>query len=499
MHYSFSIKINFTGGVISPGSLLQILSAVKNAGISHVSFGLRQQLLIEVPHDDFTRLTDGLKAIPVSFEVNAEQFPNILSSYPAEEVFINKTWLGEGVYKDIFDSFDYQPQLKINISDANQSFTPLFTGNINWVASPHQHFWHLSIRFPKTNVIYNWKDIVYTNDIAAVSKKIERIIFQEKDIFFGNSLANGKMLYKLVTENEHFICKPAETELQLPPFTLPYYEGFNKYHDKYWLGIYRRDELFHVHFLIDACKICLGTKMGQLCSTPWKSLIIKGIEEKDKNLWNELLGKHQINVRHAANELNFQVEDDCKEGLALKKYLVRHLNKDDTRTFGICIGIKTRNKTEVFSTILVRKKSLFTIAGIGFFSLYDILFAHNFNPNERTGKLFSKNNIKLVLPEVLRRAVIAYYANNTKKDTALSQVINRKEVPKKNTDTKFVYQCKDCLTIYDETSGDPENGIASKTTFEQLPENYCCPICETGKSGFTKVEAAQFEPIKTGY
>jgi rubredoxin len=495
MNYSFSIKINFTGGVISPGSLLQILSAVKSAGISHVNFGLRQQLLIEVPHDDYSKLTDGLKAIPVSFEVNDERFPNIISSYPAEEIFITKTWLSEGVYKDIFDSFDYQPRLKINISDANQSFTPLFTGNINWVASPNQHFWHLSIRFPKTNVIYNWKDIVYTNDIATVSKKIERIIFQEKEIFFGNSMANGNMLYKLVTEKEHFICKVTETELILPPFTLPYYEGFNKYHDKYWLGIYRRNEQFHVNFLIEACKICLSTKVGQLCSTPWKSLIIKGIEEKDRNLWNELLGKHQINVRHAANELNFQVEDNCKDGLALKEYLVRHLNKEDTRTFGICIGIKTRHKSEVFSSILVRKKSLFTIAGIGFFSLYDILFATNFNPNERTGKVFSRNNIRLVLPEVLRRAIITFYRNSNKPSAGLSQVIQQKEIKLEETNTKYVYQCKDCHTIYDETIGEPDNNIAPKTPFIELPESYCCSMCEASKTNFKKVLIPQLELI----
>ena len=228
-------------------------------------------------------------------------------------------------------------------------------------------------------------------------------------------------------------------------------------------------------------------------------MIIKGIEEKDRNLWNELLGKHQINVRHAANELNFQVEDNCKDGLALKEYLVRHLNKDDTRTFGICIGIKTRHKSEVFSTILVRKKSLFTIAGIGFFSLYDILFAHNFNPNERTGKVFSKNNLKLVLPEVLRRAVITYYANNTTPDTALAKVIGKKETVQKTAEAKYIYQCKDCLTIYDETVGEPDNNIAPKNAFEQLPESYCCPMCEANKSSFKKVAAAQLELSKPSF
>jgi hypothetical protein len=168
------------------------------------------------------------------------------------------------------------------------------------------------------------------------------------------------------------------------------------------LGIYRRDELFTIEFLKEICSICLKTKIGQLCSTPWKSLIVKSIEEKDRIEWNNLLAKHRINVRHAANELNFQVEDNCKEGLELKNYLLQRLHNDDTRTFGICIGIKTRKKSEVFSSILIRRRSILTIAGIELLHVYDILCAKDFNPNERTGFVFSSGNPKFLLAEQLR-------------------------------------------------------------------------------------------------
>lgn len=487
MQNSFTIKINFKGGLISPGDLLQILQAAKKAGISYVSFGLRQQLLIEVPADDFHDLITELKLLKIDHEVNESVYPNIISSYPAEEVFITRTWLSEGVYKDIFDSFDYKPTLKINVSDSNQSFTPLLTGNINWVASNQLHFWYLVIRFPKTNVIYHWKDLIYTNDIAAVSKKIEQVIIKFGNVFYDNKQADGDLLYSSVMNEEHYITGKPETALQLPPFMLPYYEGFNKFHDKYWLGIYRRDELFSIKFLQDVCLICLSTKIGQICSTPWKSMIIKGIEEKDRHLWNEVLGKYQINVRHAANELNFQVEDNCKEGLAIKSFLVKHLNNDDSRTYGICIGIKTRRKSEVFSNILVRKKSLFTIAGIGFFNLYDLLFAEDFNPNERTGKVFSRNNIKLFLPEQLRLAIVSFYTHKEKNRQAFKKAVIKHEAPAKVEVVKYVHQCTACLSVYDETLGDTENNINPGTKFDQLPADYCCPTCEGNKDEFKKI------------
>ncbi len=495
MQSSFTIKINFTGGLISPGDLLQILKVVKKAGISYVSFGLRQQLLVEVPADDCVELASELKKLDIDHEVSDDKFPNIISSYPAEEVFITKTWLSEGVYKDIFDSFDFKPVFKVNVSDSNQSFTPLLTGNINWVASNHMHFWYLVIRFPKTNIIYHWKDIIYTNDIAAISKKIEQTIIKFADDFYDNKQADGNLLYERVMQDEHYITKQPDAPLQLPAFMLPYYEGFNKYQDKYWLGIYRRDELFSIKFLQDVCTICLSTKVGQICCTPWKSLIIKGIEEKDRHFWNEVLGKYQVNVRHAANELNFQVEDNCKEGLNIKSFLVKHLNRDDTRTYGICIGIKTRKKSEVFSNILVRRKSLFTIAGVGFFNLYDILFAQDFNPNERTGKVFSRNNIKFFLPEQLRLAIVNFYNHKAKNERASKKALPKKEDVLKKDTTKFVHQCKSCLSVYDEISGDAEKDIKPGITFEQLSKDYTCSTCEGPKDEFVKIPLTKLAMI----
>ena len=237
MKNSFTIKINFTGGIISPGDLMNILAAATLAGVKHVSFGLRQQLFMEIVNEDFSKLSDALKSKDVIFEVETDNHPNIASSYPAEEIFITKTWLSEGVYKDIFDAFDYTPKLKINISDSKQSFTPLLTGNINWVASDNQHFWHLFIRFPKTNCIYEWPDIVYTNDVAAMTKHIEKIIFSHHKDFYDTSLPDGTLLFNIISQQQQYNVKPAETNVALPTFMLPYYEGFNRINDRYWLGI----------------------------------------------------------------------------------------------------------------------------------------------------------------------------------------------------------------------------------------------------------------------
>jgi len=46
------------------------------------------------------------------------------------------------------------------------------------------------------------------------------------------------------------------------------------------------------------------------------------------------------------------------------------------------------------------------------------------------------------------------------------------------------YRCEVCGYIYDPESGDPDNNIDAGTTFEDLPEEWTCPICGAGKDAF---------------
>ncbi|SMB94916.1 Rubredoxin/NADH-FMN oxidoreductase RutF, flavin reductase (DIM6/NTAB) family [Thermanaeromonas toyohensis ToBE] len=49
------------------------------------------------------------------------------------------------------------------------------------------------------------------------------------------------------------------------------------------------------------------------------------------------------------------------------------------------------------------------------------------------------------------------------------------------------YRCTICNYIYDPAKGDPEHGVAPGTTFDQLPEDWSCPICGAGKEAFEVV------------
>ena len=50
------------------------------------------------------------------------------------------------------------------------------------------------------------------------------------------------------------------------------------------------------------------------------------------------------------------------------------------------------------------------------------------------------------------------------------------------------YRCTVCDWVYDPEVGDPDAGIEPGTAFEDLPEDFVCPLCGVGKDDFEVVE-----------
>jgi rubredoxin len=46
------------------------------------------------------------------------------------------------------------------------------------------------------------------------------------------------------------------------------------------------------------------------------------------------------------------------------------------------------------------------------------------------------------------------------------------------------YICTVCGYIYDPEQGDPDGGIEAGTAFEDIPEDWNCPVCGAGKEDF---------------
>ena len=81
----------------------------------------------------------------------------------------------------------------------------------------------------------------------------------------------------------------------------------------------------------------------------------------------------------------------------------------------------------------------------------------------------------------------AYYhqvKGGTTPKTAPSYIEERKEVKPEMAS----YECTVCGYIYDPEKGDPDNNIEPGTPFEDLPDDWVCPVCGAEKSEFERVE-----------
>lgn len=45
-----------------------------------------------------------------------------------------------------------------------------------------------------------------------------------------------------------------------------------------------------------------------------------------------------------------------------------------------------------------------------------------------------------------------------------------------------------CGYIYEEELGDPDNGVVAGTKWDDVPEDWVCPVCGVGKDEFNEVE-----------
>ena len=481
---NYIVKINLPGGIVATGDLYAIVEAAERAKVADMQFGARQQLFCKVADRYGADFLKELEAAGIFFETGKEGCPNIISSYVTEGVFSKSPWVSEGLYKDILEGFDYRPRLKINLVESSQTFVPFFTGHLNFISSTLNNHWHLVVRRPGTNELHSWKTAIYSPDIPRISRLI------------GIELGGGKLsgegwgerLYGAVQSKGLFPLEPLAPALRLPVFRLPYYEGFNRYGNKYWLGIYRRQELFPLSFLKDLCLICGKTKIGQLYTTPWKSLLVKGIEEQDLPLWEYVLGKYRMNVRHASNELNWQMEDFSPEGLRLKRYLVRQLDQDDIRTEGLSFSIKIQRGSGLSGSIIVRKQKEIRPGQLKLLDRYEIWHTPDFDPNSREFVLFRKDLEK----EMLFSYIVSLCKEFFQLQSLLSPIVLEEDADYRGQAGKEgeegAFECRHCLTQYLASYGDPMNGIVAGTAFSQLGPDYVCPVCDAPRSDFSAME-----------
>ncbi|TMM56697.1 rubredoxin [Maribacter algarum] len=468
-------RILIRGGVTSPGELKDVISMLETAGLKEVNFGSRQDLLFPINAADEEQL-ESISQFNTDI-IGERKYQNIVCSYVSADIFDMTYWLKGSTYLYILEGFDYNPKLKINITDPKQRLVPIFSGDLNFVASESEDYWYLNVKLPHWERSGYYPVLIYTWDIANISQAIETIyedIQDVEELFFVLSK-------KLDTNN-----KAIEKELKIEYITFPYYEGMNRMGiDQYWLGLYWRNNKYDLAFLKEFCGFCLDNSIGKICITPWKSFIVKGIKKDSRLELERFLGQWGINVRHSQLEMNWHVPVDDAEALELKKFLVRSFDQNDISTYGLTFGISNDvGKRSHFASVIIEKNAPPAIVkDFEVRPTYNVLHFENFDPNTQKYIAYAQDVDKIELPGLLMELSKKYFAQLGKSTTKEEPVKNKNE-----KQTQKVYQCKSCFTIYDKLYGDAKAGVSAGTIFKDLSESYQCPVCNSPKDNFEKVE-----------
>ncbi|WP_024482479.1 rubredoxin [Cellulophaga baltica] len=468
-------RILLKGGVTSPGELKDVITMLEAAGLKEVYFGSRQDLLFPLNNADEEQL-ERISKYNTTI-IGERSYQNIVSSYVCADIFEMTYWLKGSTYLYILEGFDYAPKLKINITDAKQRLVPIFSGNLNFIASESEDYWYLNVKLPHWETGAFYPVLVYSWDINTISKAIEAIFDDIQDV---------DELFFVLNKNLETNNKTIEKELEVPYLTFPYYEGMNRMGlDQYWLGLYWRNNRYDLNFLKEFCGFCLDNGVGKICITPWKSFIVKGIKRQSRPDLEKFLGQWGINIRHSQLEMNWHLPVDDIEALELKKFLVLSFDQNDISTYGLTFGLSNESgKRTHFSSVVIEKNTAPTIVkDFAIRPTYNVLHFKNFDPNTQIYEVYAQDVDKIELPGLLMELSKKYF-----KQLGQEKII--KEETKKVSEQLFreVYQCTSCFTVYDKEYGDVSLGIPAGTLFDDLPEDYCCQVCDAKKSNFEKIE-----------
>jgi len=474
------IRIHSKGGLFTTQEIRSIVRVAVYYGIKHLYASTRQELLFYVRDDKMVPVLKKMKALDLPF-FEDDGHNNIVSSLPSVNVFSTKKWLKSGVYLDIIDSFKINPKLKIGLIDPEQELTPLLQNQINFIASDDPGYWYVYLCLVPNKEPYLWPVKVDSVSIFQLAKQIE-------SMFIGDKIDDGDELVRMINDDINYDHLAFNEKPVLPSHSMPSYDGIhNAGNGLYWLGITQQENKFSVSFLESLSYLCQEQKNNNIYITNWGSILIRNIAKKDTTDLNYLLAEHSINTGHAYSELNWVMADVDSEARELKRKIVAYFYKKNARTEGLTFGIDT-GKEVIFPSVLIKEVPFIPLLG---WKKYDISHAKDFDVKTKVYIPYRQRVTKSDLPQLLYRLCGDYFKFMSQKRKKIEG--NVKVAEQKTEFSHGVYQCNDCMTVYDPQYGDAEAGVLPGTSFEDIPGTYTCSLCGAKKERFTEISSISQE------
>lgn len=121
---------------------------------------------------------------------------------------------------------------------------------------------------------------------------------------------------------------------------------------------------------------------------------------------------------------------------------------------------------------------------------YDILYTAGYNANSAQLLLYREGVSKEHLGPYIVALCRTFYERESEANVLQHYVTEQQSLVTVAAVERTVHQCGECLTVYDDIAGDPEQQVPPGTLFTELPADYCCSVCSSPLDAFKPVNEA---------
>ncbi len=168
-----------------------------------------------------------------------------------------------------------------------------------------------------------------------------------------------------------------------------------------------------------------------------------------------------------------------------KVFTVSILSKDTPMSFIGKFGFKSGRDIDKFSDTKFKKGLTGAPIILDYSIAYFEVEVKKVIDTESTHLIFMGEIVDADILQEGEPMTYAYYHEIKKgKSPKTAPTYIKEEKNKKEESNMKKYVCTVCGYVYDPEVGDPDNGIAPGTSFEELPDDWVCPVCGVGKDSF---------------
>ena len=437
-----------------------------------ITLGSRQEIILgEIQSQSRDRVRRELGSLLVEHHPRR---PNIVTTRPVAGRAGRTPWLSDGAYESVLSQFMTAPAIPVNLSDPRQGVLPLYTGQINFIASPEPGYWHVSF-----NARGQLRPIVLSTAVHGDGVPAATFVVQNA-IMHDNALDLPELQRTLV-ENLGGLARELPPSVAVRHDEVRPVEGFefDAQSDCYTLGIPVLAQPLPGAFLVDLCLAARGLSIATAGLTPWQSLLIHGISSSARADFERLLLRHRVSIHTGAWDSACFQDIHTPGAVKAGAELLSALNQNFPHPGGLRIGLTDHCGVIPDTPIVVRAETppaRWPFRPEPRFNVYVRENFDRFNPmliSCATG--VGAGRMRHVVLDLVER----FGAGQAAGVPLATQLL-----PAPLRGVALIHQCAECHTEYSEQYGDPLGGIDAGTPFAELPANWNCPTCGATQSKY---------------